>query len=97
MPEPEPAPKRPAATPPPRNPKRKRLSFKETNELAALPDQIDALEGERGQLYLSLADPALLRDKAAVASARTRLAGLEVELAALTQRWEELETLAAEG
>ena len=88
------APKRSAPAPPlPRSAKKRRLSFREANELAALPDQIDALEGERGQLYLSLADPGLLRDKTAVSTAKARLAALEAELTALTQRWEELETL----
>ncbi|MEP6732653.1 MAG: ATP-binding cassette domain-containing protein, partial [bacterium] len=73
--------------------KKRRLTFKETTELASLPDRIDAHERERGVVYLSLADPALLRDGAAVAAARARLAALEAEIAVMTARWEELETI----
>ena len=84
-----PARSRPSPAPPPKRaarrrrqrrakPKKRKLSFKETRELAALPDRIDALEREREQLYASLADPALLRDGAAVVAAKARLAALEV-------------------
>jgi len=77
--------------------KKRRLSFTETSELAALPERIDALEREREQLYATLTDPAVLRNGGAVAEARSRLGALEVEIAELTDRWEALETLAAEG
>jgi ATP-binding cassette subfamily F protein uup len=92
-----PAPKRaePAPTPT-RAPKKRRLSFKETSELAALPDRIDALEREREALYASLAVPQLLRDGNAVAEARARLAAMEGEIADAIARWEALETIAAE-
>jgi ABC transport system ATP-binding/permease protein len=94
---PAPAPKRPA-TPPASKPSRpKKLSYRETAELAELPDRIDALEREREQLYLSLSDPALLRDGTAVAATRARLQALESEIAELTGRWETLETIAAGG
>ncbi len=96
---PAPAARRPAATaapaPAPKAEKKRKLSFKETHELAALPDRIDACEREREALYASLADPALLRDGAAVADAKARLAALDAEVEALTARWEELETIAA--
>jgi ATP-binding cassette subfamily F protein uup len=93
---PAPAPKRPASVPAPaREPKRRKLSFKEQGELAALPDLIDAKEREREQLYASLSDPALLRNPSALADARTRLDALEAEIATLTARWEELEIVAA--
>jgi ATP-binding cassette subfamily F protein uup len=88
-----PAPKRVAPIAPPA--KKRRLSFKEVTELAGLPDHIDALEREREAVYRSLSDPALLRDGAAVALARAGLASLDLEIGALTARWEELETLAA--
>ena len=64
----------PAAPP---KPKKRKLTFKETAELAALPDRIDALEREREALYASLADPAFLRDGAAVTSAKARLGAIE--------------------
>ena len=87
------APKRVTAPSPSRKvEKRKKLSFKETSELAALPDRIDALERAREALLASLSDPRLLRDGSAVAEARARLAALEVEIAELTLRWEDLET-----
>jgi ATP-binding cassette subfamily F protein uup len=82
----------PATSPKPPAEKKKKLSFKETTELAALPDRIDALERDRETLFASLSDPKLLRDGAAVADARSRLAELESEILGLTSRWEELET-----
>jgi ATP-binding cassette subfamily F protein uup len=75
----------------------KKLSFRETTELAQLPDRIDALEREREKRYAALSDPALVRDGAAMTEARARLAALEAEIAELTERWEALETIAAGG
>src|SRR5688500_2486372 len=93
---PAPAPKRPAPAPAPaRAPKPRRLTFRERGELATLPDEIDARERERERTYLSLSDPALLRDGAAVSDAQARLAALEREIIALTARWEELATIEA--
>ena len=85
------------AAQPPRTGKKRRLTYKETSELAALPERIDALEREREGLYESLADPVLLRDGAAVANATTRLAAIETEVTVLMERWEALETIAADG
>ncbi|HEY0995252.1 MAG TPA: ATP-binding cassette domain-containing protein [Gemmatimonadaceae bacterium] len=85
----------PAKTPTPKGAKPRKLTFKEGQELAVLPDRIDALEREREALYASLADPAFLRDGAAVVAARARLGELDLEIATLTARWEELETIAA--
>ena len=87
-----------ASAPEPRpNPRKRRLSFKEARELEALPGEIDAREQERERLYATLADPAVLRDGAAVAEAKTRLAAVAGEIVALTERWEALETLASEA
>jgi ATP-binding cassette subfamily F protein uup len=87
----------PSAPPPavPKAERKRKMSYKETQELAALPDRIDACERERAALYARLADPMLLRDGTAVAEAHARLAALDAEIEALTGRWEELETLAA--
>jgi ATP-binding cassette subfamily F protein uup len=74
--------------------KRRKLSYKESTELTALPARIDALEGERSALYASLADPGFLRDGEAVITAKRRLDALEGEIGVLTARWEELETVA---
>jgi ATP-binding cassette subfamily F protein uup len=88
------APAKKSAPPPPN---KRRLTFKESSELASLPDAIDALEREREQLYTSLADPALLRDASALADARSRLSALESKIGTLTSRWEQLETIAGES
>ncbi|HXC25059.1 MAG TPA: ATP-binding cassette domain-containing protein [Gemmatimonadaceae bacterium] len=91
-------PKRAPAPPAPeRQKKKRRLSFNEQSELAALPAQIDTLERERDQLYATLADPVLLRDAASVTAATERLMIIDGEIIALTERWETLETIAAEG
>ncbi|MEP6509569.1 MAG: ATP-binding cassette domain-containing protein [Gemmatimonadales bacterium] len=75
--------------------RKKRLSFKESTELAVLPDRIDAIEREREQVYASLSDPAFLRDGAATASAKARLGALDSEIQNLTERWEALETISS--
>jgi ATP-binding cassette subfamily F protein uup len=87
----------PPPTPAPKPAKKRGLTYKEKQELADLPDRIDAVERERSELYASLADPAVLRDGAAVAKAKARLAAIDVELAELTARWEALETIAGEA
>jgi ABC transport system ATP-binding/permease protein len=74
--------------------KKRKLSFKEADELAALPDRIDALEREREGLYAAMADPAMARDGAAVVAAKARLAVLDAEIIRATERWETLETIA---
>jgi ATP-binding cassette subfamily F protein uup len=89
--------KKAAAPAAPRPAKKRGLSFKDKHELEALPERIDAAEREREGLFASLADPALLRDGAAVTDTKARLAALEREIGAMTERWEALETLAAEG
>jgi ATP-binding cassette subfamily F protein uup len=76
-------------------PKKKRLSFKESTELAALPDRIDEKEKEREKIYAKLSDPIFLRDGSATAEAKARLVAIEAEVASLTERWEQLETIAA--
>ncbi len=98
---------RPAATPVPasrptvaaavvpRVERKRRLSFKESQELSGLPDVIDAREQDRAAIYAQLADPIFLRDGVAVAAATARLAELETELASLADRWEYLELIAA--
>jgi ATP-binding cassette subfamily F protein uup len=92
------APKRPAtARLTTEQTRKRRLSFKERTELAALPDRIDSLERDRAALYESLGDPAVLRDGSAVVAAKSRLAEIDSEIAELIQRWEALETIAAEG
>ncbi len=75
--------------------KPRKLTFREQQELDALPDRIDALEQEKAALYEQLADPAVLRDGAAVATATARLKSVDDELAAALARWEALELVAS--
>ena len=79
---------------PTRPEKRPKLTYREQQELAALPDVIDARERERIALYAQLADPVFLRDGVAVAQSSARLAALDDELRVLSERWELLETVA---
>jgi len=91
-------PSKPAATvSAPRADKKRKLSWKESQELAALPDLIDAHETERAALYGKLADPVFLRDGGAVTQASADLARLDTELASMAERWELLETIATGG
>ena len=70
-----------------------KLSYKEAQELAALPDRISALEHEQAQVSQQLTEPALYRGGAAqVKALQARLAEIEAELARGVARWEELET-----
>jgi ATP-binding cassette subfamily F protein uup len=90
-------PKRVASASAAAQPRKRRLSYKETSELASLPDEIDKREQEREKLYASLADPTFLRDGSAVIEAKTRLNALDVELTVMLGRWEDLETIARES
>jgi ATP-binding cassette subfamily F protein uup len=76
--------------------KPRKLTFREQQELAALPDRIDALEQAKSALYEQLADPAVLRDGDAILAATARFKATEAELAQALARWETLE-LAASG
>ena len=75
--------------------KKRKLSFREIQELASLPDVIDAREAERTALYAQLADPLFLRDGAAVAVATAQLAVIDADLDTLAERWEALESIAS--
>lgn len=88
------APRRVEAVAPAKSEKKKKLSFNEQKELAALPDRIDVLETERTSLYEKLADPAFTRDGNALLQATARIAVLDREIVLLTERWEALETVA---
>ena len=79
---------REVAEDPPAEPKRKKLSYNEQRELAALPDRIEALEQEVAALNAKLA--------AGLGSAEEcrRLAEVQVELETLVERWADLESRA---
>jgi len=93
--EPAPPKAQPAAAPatptPPGARTSSKLSYKERRELEALPDLIDALEKEQGQLRQELADGALYaRDAQRAAALHSRDAAIEEELMDALTRWEEL-------
>ena len=93
--EPPPAAK-PAATrseprqPPPQ--RARRLTYKEQRELEALPQRIETLEAELGDLHQQTADPAFYRKAPAeIIRVKGRLDTLQKEVAEAYRRWEELE------
>jgi len=81
----------PAAPPPPKVRKGKRLSYKEKQELEALPDRIDELEKALETTLATLADPATYKDRADdVADLNARSEAIPGEIEALFARWEGL-------
>ena len=71
----------------------RKLTWKENQELSALPPRIEALESEQAAIHGRLGDPALYREAAdEVPRLQQRLAELTDELAVLYARWEELES-----
>ena len=75
----------------------RKLTFKETGELAELPGRIEALEQEQNHLFKAMADESLYRDDGnAAARAGARLGELEQLLKEAYDRWEELETVREE-
>ncbi|WP_414689079.1 hypothetical protein [Neisseria bacilliformis] len=68
-----------------------KLSYKEQRELAALPDQIAALETEQAELAAQLSNPDIFRDYEKAAALQQRAEEIETELLEKLERWEELE------
>jgi ATP-binding cassette subfamily F protein uup len=74
-----------------------RMKYAEKRELEMLPERIESLEGSISGLHAAMAEPGFYQQPASVISARqSELKGLEAELAATYQRWEELDMLASE-
>ncbi len=70
----------------------RKLSYKETRELAELPGKIAALEEEQKEINRRLEDPALYQFQPREAHALSeRLAAIDDELMLLLERWEALE------
>ena len=76
----------------PATPKKPKLSYKESRELAELPARIQALEAEQKSIAEQLADPAVYvaTDGRALAL-QQRAAKIEDEMHAALTRWEDLE------
>ena len=73
----------------------RRLTFKERQEIDALPAHIEALEIEQHRLYQVLADAAIYQQGGdEVVQVSARLAAVEQDLAAAYARWEQLEAVA---
>ena len=91
----EPEPVQPKAVKP-KAPKARKLTWKENQELDALPGRIEALEAEIGDLQARMNDPEFYtNDHTVVAAEAARLEALESELDLLLARWDELEELRA--
>ncbi|GAB1595738.1 ATP-binding cassette domain-containing protein [Lysobacter claricitrinus] len=81
-----------APTTPAPAPARRKLSFKETRELEALPARIEALEGEVARLTDALSEPSFYtRDAAAITAHNADIARVQAELDTAYARWSELD------
>ena len=93
--EPPPVTKPPPARPEPRQspPQRtRRLTYKERRELEALPQRIESLEAELGELHQLTGPPAFYRQAPAeIIRVKSRLQSLQNDVAEAYRRWEELE------
>ena len=90
----KPASKSPKPSHKPTSQKGRRLTFKETHELKALPATIESLETEQADVSAVLADPDTYKGEAAIVTTATaRLAVLEAELESSYERWQELEQI----
>ena len=70
---------------------KKKLSYKDQRELAALPGKIAALEAEQRALRAELADGTLYgRDPARAVQLQTRDVAIDEELMVCLERWESL-------
>ena len=75
-----------------KNAKRK-LSFKEQQELKAIPEQIQNLETEQQKIENQVADPSTFEDYEKSHQLTQRLAEIETQLLELLERWEVLEKI----
>jgi ATP-binding cassette subfamily F protein uup len=74
--------------------KPRKLSFKEQKELETLPQRIEELDAEQKRIIAAMADPAFYRESGnKVADTTARLEAVEIELAEVYKRWNELEAL----
>ena len=80
-----------------RGERKKKLSYREAKDLAALPARIEELEAEQAALQARVADPDLYRknDGDEIRRVQKRMAELTAELEAAYERWDELEAAAS--
>jgi ABC transport system ATP-binding/permease protein len=76
---------------------KRKLSYKETKELEALPGRIETLEAERTEIIAALSSPEFYAgsDQAQMAATNARLEMLVRELDEAYARWEQLEELSS--
>ncbi|HEX4044405.1 MAG TPA: ATP-binding cassette domain-containing protein, partial [Gammaproteobacteria bacterium] len=74
------------------NKEKKKLNYKELQELKSLPEKIEWLEAEQSALQQHMASPAFYQQTPEeIAQAMEKLKELEIELEAGYRRWQELE------
>ena len=79
------------SSPPPSNPARRKLSYKEQRELEGLPALIESLEREQREINEALADGRMYgEDPERAVQLAARVAAIEDELMAALERWEAL-------
>jgi ATP-binding cassette subfamily F protein uup len=85
---------RPSSRPGGADSSKRRLSFKERQELESLPATIERCEAEIDALHQQMAQPQFYQQPGSrIAEEQARLEQLETQLAAAYHRWEELEQL----
>ncbi len=91
--DPKPKTKTPSAPPRDGAARPKRLTWKENQELAALPSRIEEKEAELERLHATLADPSFYKDRSEtkIVALTQQMQQIESELKAVYLRWEELE------
>ncbi|MCA9226319.1 MAG: ABC transporter ATP-binding protein, partial [Planctomycetales bacterium] len=73
---------------------KRKLTYKEQQELARLPDDIERLEADIAGLHQAMADPFFYKQPGElVAQEQRRLKDLESQLSTAYTRWEELESV----
>jgi len=84
----------PVAGEPKGSPLRKKASYREQQELLALPGRIEKLEVEQQQLHAAVAAPDFYREPAeTIARTLARLGTIDQELLDALARWDELDSL----
>ncbi|HBG27538.1 MAG: ABC transporter ATP-binding protein [Planctomycetes bacterium GWF2_41_51] len=73
--------------------KLRKLSYKEKEELKALPAKIEKMEKEQQELNKTMSDPFFYKNQTEVVTVRTRAAELKRLLDKAYARWQELESL----
>ncbi|MCH9648911.1 MAG: ATP-binding cassette domain-containing protein [Deltaproteobacteria bacterium] len=86
----------PSSQPTPKPPGKRKLSYRESRDLEALPGRIESLEAEQKKLHGQFADPTFFQSQGAegAVEAHQRLAEIDSELSTAYERWAELEEAA---